>query len=183
MFFCCPYLTFVCTITIISTISTITLISIISYKKGHTYYLGELSKGFHCHLLFKPTRDQNYNCGCMGSEHNHVPDNIAALITSAITASISNHVTARTYHMEVFTTQSEFLQNSRDATFPVSWLQRVAYQFHLHDLDQVGHPHEHLWFQHHDVQMLVNKHGQNLYSEDESLESTIKWLNPGISFL
>ena len=102
-------------------------------------------------------------------------EEVAEVIKENITRSLSKHASARTYHMEVNVTQSEYLENSNDATFPISWLQSVGFNFEITQCTAATFN----WFNNHEYAILVNKHGQNLSSSDEKLANTLNWINPG----
>lgn len=105
----------------------------------------------------------------------HVPDEVAEVIKRNITRSISKHPSARTYHMEVNVDHSVFLESSRNATFPISWLRSVNFELEMNHVTQRTLN----WFQNHRFDLLVNKHGQNLSCSGQELETTLNWLNPG----
>ena len=144
---------------------------------GHTFYLGFLKNGFHCHLVFEPVDTiATDSCNCIAfSSLNAVTEDIAEKIQQIIGQSLSRCSSSRTYHFPHAAENCSYLNSPTGGQFPVKWLQSVHF-----DLDFALVRTSNNWFQNHTCKMLVNRHRQNLPSSRISLEDLFTWLDFGM---
>lgn len=141
---------------------------------GHTFYLGYLKNGFHCHLVFEPV-DCHIFCNCVAFSNLYaVTEEIAEKIQRKLGERLSICSSSRTYHFPHAAENCSYLNSPTGGIFPVKWLQRVHF-----DLDFTMVETSNDWFQNHTCKMLVNRHGQNLPSSKICLEDLFTWLDFG----
>lgn len=141
---------------------------------GHSFYLGFLKNGFHCHLVFEPV-GSHIACNCVAFSNLYaVTEDIAKKIHQKLGEMLSRCSSSRTYHFPHAAENCSFLNSPTGGQFPVKWLQRVDF-----DLDFTMVETSNNWFQNHTCKMLVNRHGQNLPSSRISLKDLFTWLDFG----